>query len=130
MSVIWRASLVWVAVAQGYVLPGVTDGLLHLSLSSDHTVFPSGLLASQWETQRLMETGKSRNLTVHEINSECWEMPCSPVCSGTRQSSQLFQLNRSTKQKRPVCPWIERTATALSSGSSTIATSTHRVLQK
>lgn len=83
---------------------------------------PQWLLASQCGTQNLMETGKSGNLTMHEINSECWEMPSSPVCSGTRQSSQLFHPNRGAKQKEPVCQWIERTATALSSGGSTITT--------
>lgn len=110
----WQWVLEWVAVPHlesklsvgggrsGVSSLGVTDGLLHLSMPSDHTVFPSGLLAAQCGTQSLIETGKSRNLTVHEINSECWKMPCSPVCSGTRQSSQLFHLNRSAKQKKPV----------------------------
>lgn len=68
---------------------------------------PQWLLASQCGTQNLMETGKSGNLTVHEINSECWEMPSSPVCSGTRQSSQLFHPNRGGKAER-ACVSMDR----------------------
>lgn len=40
-------NLMRVAVAKGWVLSGVSYGFLHLCVSSDHTVFPGGVLASQ-----------------------------------------------------------------------------------
>lgn len=46
ISLTWRAILLRVAVAKGRVLSGVSYSFLHLSMSSEHTVFPRGVLAS------------------------------------------------------------------------------------